>query len=75
MPLKEEVASEKRLILHGVIGFQLMRQQEMWSVNNVIKYWQDNLLLKLHLAWTSKDIGACITIPEDVKKLRLGFVY
>lgn len=31
--------------------------------------------LKLNLARTSKDVGACIAILEDIKKLMWGVVY
>ena len=30
--------------------------------------------LKHHLACTSKDVGACLVVPEEVKKLMLGTV-
>jgi len=29
--------------------------------------------LKHHLAQTSKDVGACIVVPKDVKKLMLDY--
>jgi len=52
-----------------------MGKQEMSSVNPVRRLTGGIYRLKHHLAGTSKDVGACIAVPEDVKKIMLDMVF